>query len=135
MAEMPTFNMLRHDWAMNNGKGFSLSISEPTKEELSKAGLKVSNLNEIIEDLVISGSSSKNKIKVSFDVIEPTSLTLKILNEDGKELVSQNYARYSGVFQNQIDFGRRIKGSYFFVLSANGKSIVRKINRELSPND
>lgn len=130
LREMPQIKMFNHDWIINNGRGFSLSVTEPSKEELSKAGVKIGNTEDLIDDLSISGSGSKNRIKVSFEVIEPSNLAIKILNTDGKEIYSQAHSRYFGTFNNQIDFGRRIKGSYLIVISVNGKNIVRKINRD-----
>lgn len=129
LSEIPEIKMFNHEWAMNNGRGFSLSVSEPSKDELSKASLKSGNTEDLIEDLNISGSNSKNKIKVSFEVIEPTSLTIKVLSENGKEIYTQSHTRYVGAFNNQIDFGRRIKGSYFLIVTVNGKNLIRKINR------
>lgn len=132
LSEMPEIRMFHHDWAMNDGKSFSLGVTDAGKEELNKLGIKTGNTDDLIEDVTISGLSSKNKLKVTFEVIEPINLSIKVLNSDGKEVYSQSHSRYSGSFNNSIDFGRRIKGVYYLIIAANGKNLVKKISRELS---
>ncbi len=132
MEDMPEIRMFQHDWAMENGNQFSLGVTEVDKDVLNKLGIKAGETEELLEDLSISGSGSKNKIKVSFEVLEPAKMSIRVLNLDGKEIYSQNHARYIGRFSNAIDFGKRIKGVYYLVISVEGKNLVRKITREVN---
>lgn len=133
--DLPEMKVFHHGWAMNGNRNFSIQVTDADKEELNKLGVKPGNAEEYLEDLMVSGSSSKNKLKLTFEVFEPVNLVVKVLSQEGKEIYSQSHTRYIGLFNNAIDLGRRIKGTVFLVVSANGRSLVKKISRGNTTND
>ena len=107
-------------------------LDESEIEELAnKSGqdLDASNSLELIE-LQFSPNPSNGQFKLMFDVPEEGDTEIRIFDQNGQTLVTQELKSFSGIYSNQMDISDQPSGVYFISITQNGKGKTSKVVKQ-----
>ena len=68
-----------------------------------------------------------NRLTLRFRVEDAGELTVKISNEDGKDIYNRYFEKFGGTFSDNIDFSNYSDGKYLLEISKEKKRLTKMI--------
>ena len=116
---------------MQPGFGFPKRIKrsgisvEDVDDEFGKRG-KVDSKDKLeLDDLDFM--IWQNRMTLKMRIKDEGELTVKIVNEDDKEIYNRYFERYGGTFSDNIDFSKYSDGNYLLEITLDKKRLTKKI--------
>lgn len=69
----------------------------------------------------------RNRLNVRFMMKEEAELSVKISNEDGRDIYNRYFEKFGGHFSDDIDFSQYSEGKYLLEIQQGKKRLTRKI--------
>ncbi len=101
-----------------------ISISD-VDDDFGKKG-KVSK-DEKLELDDLNFMVMRNRLNLRFRVKDEGELTVKISNENGKDIYNRYYESYGGTFSDMIDFSKYSEGKYLLEIQLDKKRLTKKV--------
>ncbi len=101
-----------------------ISIEDTGSDFGSKGKVDEKNKLDVDDiDFMIIG----NRLTMRFRVKDAGELSIKISNEDGKDIYNRYFEKFGGTFSDQIDFSKYSDGKYLLEITQNKKRLTKKI--------
>jgi len=112
-------------------KQVTIRIERPDKKEvqtLKKAGFGHEATERLaMDDLNLYPNPTTGVVNLSFTLREKGTLTIRVMDSNGKVVFKDRVPRFSGTYNRSIDLEGKASGLYFMSIEQNGKSITRKL--------
>jgi hypothetical protein len=105
------------------------SCEDPSEEELTRLGIKKSELGNVIEanDMKMFPNPNDGKFTLSFNIKGKGNVDVIIYNAEGKVVYKDNLPNFTGNYSKEIDLSTKEKGGYFVRVQQGKSSQVKKI--------
>ena len=104
----------------------NIRISAIEKEHAEKiTGVKDASTDLKVEDLTLFPNFSSGKMGISFNVSSNTTLKLKILNSEFKQVFSDEASNFNGNYSKQISLTKN--GIYYIAIKQNNSWFLKKL--------
>jgi hypothetical protein len=114
-----------------DAKQVTIRIERVDKKEvqtLKKAGVGHEATESLVmDDLNVYPNPTAGEVNLSFTLREKGTLTIRVMDPNGKVVFKDRVPRFSGTYNRSIDLVGKASGLYFLTIEQNGKSITRKL--------
>jgi S1-C subfamily serine protease len=107
-------------------------LDEAEIEELAnKSGQDLDASNSLeLSELQFSPNPSNGQFKLMFDVPKEGDTEIRIFDQNGQTLVTQELKSFSGIYSNQMDISDQPAGVYFISITQNGKGKTSRVVKQ-----
>jgi hypothetical protein len=101
----------------------------PDKSKSSKISTEEKKKETIpgLSDLAYFPNPTDGKFTLTFEYEKTSDITVKVLDNNSREVFSDKLKNFSGEYSKEIDLSGKSKGSYIIKIIAGEKSITKKI--------
>ncbi len=107
-------------------------LGEAEIEDLAKkSGQDLNATNSLeLNEMQFSPNLNNGQFKLMFDMPEEGDTEIRIFDQNGQTLVTQELKSFSGIYSNQMDISDQPSGVYFVSITQNGKGMTSRVVKQ-----
>ena len=109
----------------------SIALSDLEEKDKTKAIKALETKTELkLDNFSFFANRPHGRMVLAFDAADKKPLKVSLFDTQGQELYSEYYPIFDGNYRNQINLGKRDKGTYFLRVEQDGKATLKKLELE-----